>query len=86
MNTTKPVLMEIKGLIKHFNVQRGFLSGRRAVVKALNGVDLKIYRGETLGVVGESGCGKSTLGRLIMRLDDPTGGEILFDGDTQVMF
>jgi oligopeptide/dipeptide ABC transporter ATP-binding protein len=81
MNTMKPVLLEIKGLIKHFNVQQGLLSGRRAAVKALNGVDLKIYRGETLGIVGESGCGKSTLGRLIMRLDDPTGGEILFEGE-----
>ena len=75
------ILLNIRGLKKYFTVEGGFLSGRRSVVKAVDGVDLQIYRGETLGLVGESGCGKTTLGRLIMRLEDPTEGEIFFEGE-----
>lgn len=75
------ILLDIRGLKKYFTVQSGFLSGRRGIVKAVDGVDLQIYRGETLGLVGESGCGKTTLGRLIMRLEDPTEGEIFFEGE-----
>jgi oligopeptide transport system ATP-binding protein len=73
-------LVETRGLTKHFPVGSGW-PGRRQVVHAVNGVELAVRRGETLGVVGESGCGKSTLGRLILRLLEPTAGEIRFDGE-----
>ncbi len=73
-------LVETRGLTKHFPLRSGW-PGRRQVVHAVNGVDLQVRRGETLGVVGESGCGKSTLGRLILRLLEPTTGEIRFDGE-----
>jgi len=75
-----PAILEIIGLKKTFTVQRGFFSGEPVQVHALNGVNLAVHRGETLGLVGESGCGKSTLGRLIMHLDTPTEGQILFHG------
>lgn len=68
------ILLETRNISKYFKVSKGLLH-------AVDGVDLKIGRGKTLGVVGESGCGKSTLGRLIMRLIEPTGGEIFFDGN-----
>jgi oligopeptide/dipeptide ABC transporter ATP-binding protein len=73
-------LLEIRGVKKTFTVQRGLFSGEPFQVHALQGVNLTLYRGETLGLVGESGCGKSTLGRLIMHLDEPTEGRILFHG------
>jgi peptide/nickel transport system ATP-binding protein/oligopeptide transport system ATP-binding protein len=71
-------LVEVRGLRKHFSVNR---VGRKSVVRAVDGVDLAIRPGETLGLVGESGCGKSTLGRLMLRLIPPTAGEILLDGE-----
>ena len=77
----KPVLVDIQGLKKNFTVHAGFLSGQHTVVKAVDGITLRIFRGETLGLVGESGCGKSTLGRLILRLEEPTSGRILFEGE-----
>ena len=77
----KTILLDIRGLKKYFHVQRGFFSGHMSAVKAVNGIDLKIVEGETLGLVGESGCGKSTLGRLITRLEKPTDGKILFENE-----
>jgi oligopeptide/dipeptide ABC transporter ATP-binding protein len=73
-------LVEIRGLVKHFPVKGGVLQRTLAHVKAVDGVDLTIRRGETLGLVGESGCGKTTVGRLILRLIEPTAGTISFDG------
>jgi oligopeptide/dipeptide ABC transporter ATP-binding protein len=70
----KKVLIQTEGLEKIFSLKGG------AKLHAVDGIDLKILKGETLGVVGESGCGKSTLGRSILRLIEPTGGKIFYDG------
>lgn len=72
-------LLIVKGLAKHFPIG-SMLSGRQ-LVRAVDGMDFMINKGETLGIVGESGCGKSTASRLIMSLIEPTAGEIIFDGD-----
>ena len=74
-------LLEVKGLKKYFPIQRGFFSHSTAQIKAVDDVNLVIKAGETLGLVGESGCGKSTLGRCIIRLYEPTGGEVYFRQD-----
>ena len=77
----KTKLLEIKDLKKHFAVKNsGF--GKKQTVKAVDGVTLDIYKGETLGLVGESGCGKTTTGRTIIRLYEPTSGTIIYDGKT----
>jgi peptide/nickel transport system ATP-binding protein len=73
-------MLDIRHAKKFFPVGGGFLRGAGKLVRAVNDVSLTVRRGETVGLVGESGCGKSTLGRLVLRLDDPTEGEILFDG------
>lgn len=74
-------LLEVKGLKKHFPIRKGIFSSRQVgAVKAVDGVSFHIKNGETLGLVGESGCGKSTTGRLILRLLEPTAGEVWFEG------
>ncbi|MFH1079517.1 MAG: dipeptide ABC transporter ATP-binding protein [Pseudomonadota bacterium] len=80
-NTSSPVLMEARDIKKYFSVRGGILAHQRGVVKAVDGVSLCIHEGETLALVGESGCGKSTFGRLLVRLDFPTAGTILYDGE-----
>ena len=74
-------LLKIRNVKKHYPITRGFFRREVGVVKAVDGVDLEINRGETLGLVGESGCGKSTLGRVILGLEAPTEGAVLFDGE-----
>ena len=73
------VLLEVKDLRKHFPIRRGFFSRVVGNVLAVDGVSFELYRGETLGLVGESGCGKTTLARVILRLLEATGGEVVFD-------
>ncbi len=76
-----PPLLQVRGLKMHFPVTEGMIARRHiGDVKAVDGVDLAMARGETLGLVGESGCGKTTMGRCILRLEKPTEGEILYDG------
>jgi ABC-type oligopeptide transport system ATPase subunit len=73
-------LLEIRKLKKYYPVQRGFLSRHSDIVKAVDGISLDINEGETVGLVGESGCGKTTLGKVIIRLEEPFEGEVLFKG------
>ncbi|MCX5856677.1 MAG: dipeptide ABC transporter ATP-binding protein, partial [Deltaproteobacteria bacterium] len=80
-NMISPVLMEIVSVKRYFPVRGGILLRQNSVVKAVDGVSLSIHEGETLALVGESGCGKSTLGRLMVRLDTPTAGTVLFAGE-----
>ncbi len=80
MNPTATDIVEAKGAKKYYPIRKGLLSRVSAVVKAVDGVDLAITRGTTMGLVGESGCGKTTLGRILIRLEAPTEGHIYYDG------
>lgn len=79
VETEKATLLEVRDLVKNFAVE-----GSDDVVQAVSGVSFDIKQGETLGLVGESGCGKSTVGRCILRLHEPTSGEVLFEGENIV--
>jgi oligopeptide/dipeptide ABC transporter ATP-binding protein len=80
MSAAEP-LVQVRGLVKHFPITRGIVIQRKVgAVKAVDGVSFEVMRGETLGIVGETGCGKSTTARLIMRLLEPSAGEVRFDG------
>ncbi|MEH6991479.1 dipeptide ABC transporter ATP-binding protein [Neobacillus drentensis] len=79
MSENKPIL-EIKGLKKYFPIKTGFFNKVTGHVQAVDGVDFNVMPGETLGIVGESGCGKSTTGRTILRLLNPSAGEVWFNG------
>ncbi len=74
-------ILEVEGLNKYFPIKKNLLGKPTSVLKAVNNVGFKVRRGTTIGVVGESGCGKTTLGRTILKLYDPDGGSIIFNGD-----
>lgn len=78
-------LITIKDLQVHFPIKTTILQRTIGVVKAVDGVDLNIKKGSTLGLVGESGCGKTTIGRAIVRLNEPSGGEIIYDGQQDIL-
>jgi oligopeptide/dipeptide ABC transporter ATP-binding protein len=74
-------ILEVRNLKKYFPIKSGILQKTTGHIKAVDGINLEVKRGETLGIVGESGCGKSTMGRTLIRLYEPTEGEIIFNGN-----
>jgi oligopeptide transport system ATP-binding protein len=85
MSSPTDVVLETKGLVKHFPITQGIVFKTKVgAVQAVDGVDIQLRRGETLGVVGESGCGKSTLAKLLVALEKPTSGEINVRGENMV--
>jgi oligopeptide transport system ATP-binding protein len=80
MTTDTEVIVRVENLRKHFPIMRGLLRRQIGAVKAVDGITFDVYRGETLGLVGESGCGKSTAGRVILQLYPVTSGHIYFEG------
>ena len=82
MPDPQKVLLEAVHIVKHFPIKGGVFLKEIAAVKAVDGVSLAIKEGETVGLVGESGCGKTTFGRTILRLEEPTSGEIYFEGQS----
>jgi oligopeptide/dipeptide ABC transporter ATP-binding protein len=80
MENSSEILLELQDLKKHFPIKSGLLQKTVGHIKAVDGINLKVNKGETLGIVGESGCGKSTVGRTIIRLYEPTDGKVIFNG------
>ncbi|MEG0144628.1 MAG: ABC transporter ATP-binding protein, partial [Clostridia bacterium] len=80
MREENEVLVETKNLAMYFPVGKSFFGTANKTLKAVDGVDLTITRGQTFGLVGESGCGKTTVGRCMTRLYEPTGGQVLYEG------
>lgn len=78
--TKQKTLLKTEGLKKHYPVQKGFIKKETSYVKAVDGVDLEVFEGETLGIVGESGCGKSTTGQMLLGLLPPSEGKVWFQG------
>ncbi len=74
------IMVKCEKVKKYFPIQRGLLRKEVGTMKAVDDVNLQIKKGETFGLVGESGCGKSTLARVVMRLTEPTSGEVIFNG------
>lgn len=85
MEQVRENLLEVHDLKKHFPIQKGFLRRITGYVRAVDGVDFSIRKGETLGLVGESGCGKTTTGRLILRAIEPTAGKVLFRQEEEIV-
>ena len=81
MRSENQVLLETKDLRKYFSGKKGLFNLNPPVVKAVDDINLKIHKGETLGLVGESGCGKSTLGRTILKLIPMTSGQVIYNGE-----
>jgi peptide/nickel transport system ATP-binding protein len=81
MSADDPPVLEVRNLEKHYPVTEGVLKREVGRVRAVDGISFEVYRGETVGIVGESGCGKSTAATSLLRLEDPTGGQVLFEGD-----
>ncbi|MBB0243040.1 dipeptide ABC transporter ATP-binding protein [Streptomyces alkaliphilus] len=80
--TAREPILEVRDLVKHFPLTRGVVFRRQVgAVKAVDGISFELFRGETLGIVGESGCGKSTVAKLLMNLEQPTSGEVLYKGE-----
>ncbi len=79
-------LVEIRELTKNYTLSSGLFNPRKRIIYAVNNIDLQIFKGETLGLVGESGCGKSTLARLLTRLEKPSSGYIAFKGENIFLY